>query len=1093
MADKSPLDEELSSGTFSLRSGADQTDRASRQCRVLVVEDDQADYDMIVRHLKTTNGVEFQPTRAILLADGLARLGKGEMHVVLLDLDLPDSQGLETLRKLRYHAPRVPVVVLADVNDESLAADAAREGAQDYLIKGELQGGLLVRSIRYCVSRNKNRAKLTRTVQLARAAAANLRNIITSNVDGMIVVDSKGAIQFSNPAAEALLGRSENGPGGDPDDRLLSEFLELPAGIDVVVKTGKAVETVIVRSDGGRVPVEVRVVEMSWLREPARLVMLRDLTQRKHAEEELRESEERFKVTFENATDGILFADAETKEFYTGNQKICQMLACSLDELKNLGVSDIHAKEDLPYVIDQFEKQRRKEITLAKDIPVKRRDGSVFYADINSAPVALGGKNYLMGVVRDITERKRVEEELRKDRERLEELVEERTAELMKTNKELRHEITKRKEADEALRRSEARLQSLIRNVRTAVVVHLSDTSIAMANAIACDLLGIPEQQLLGKTADDPEWRFLREDSSDMPLDEYPVNRVLATRQPVQDCVVGVPRSDARGTLWGLVNAAPEFTADGDLAHVIVSFMDITDRKRAERVIKALRRFLEIANRHTQIDPLLNEFVAEVKSLTGCDSVGIRMLDDEGNLPYEASDGFSQKFYELESPLSTKKDQCMCINVVRGDTDDELPFYTAGGSFYTNGTTRLLATITEAEKGRTRNVCNEFGYESVALVPIRLDNCILGLIHVADRKENMVPLEMVEILEKAAMQAGTAVRRVRTEEQTHLLSSAVEQSAEGIAVSDVEGNLMFLNDAIAAMHGYRQEELVGKHLSVFHAPDQMPSVEAANRQLRETGEFSGEIWHARRDGTVFLALMRNSLLRDAAGNPVGLIGTLRDITERKRAEEELKASLRDKEILLKEIHHRVKNNMQVISSLLNLQSRQLEDDQAREIFQDMRSRVASMAMVHEQLYQSSDLARVDFAKHVRSLAAYLLRSYGDASGSVSFEEDIADVDLMLDMAIPCGLIINELVSNALKHAFPDGRKGEIRVGLRFADDRVTLVVVDNGVGFPAEMDFRAANTMGLRVVTTLVGQLDGTIEVDREGGTTFKITFPKSD
>jgi two-component sensor histidine kinase len=135
---------------------------------------------------------------------------------------------------------------------------------------------------------------------------------------------------------------------------------------------------------------------------------------------------------------------------------------------------------------------------------------------------------------------------------------------------------------------------------------------------------------------------------------------------------------------------------------------------------------------------------------------------------------------------------------------------------------------------------------------------------------------------------------------------------------------------------------------------------------------------------------------------------------------------------------------------------------------------------------------VNFAEHVESLASYLFRSYGDASGAVVFQEDIENVDLSLDMAIPCGLIINELVSNSLKYAFPDGRKGEIRVGLRSADDRFTLVVADNGVGLPADVNFRATDTMGLQVVTTLVKQLDGKIELERRGGTAFEITFPES-
>jgi two-component sensor histidine kinase len=273
----------------------------------------------------------------------------------------------------------------------------------------------------------------------------------------------------------------------------------------------------------------------------------------------------------------------------------------------------------------------------------------------------------------------------------------------------------------------------------------------------------------------------------------------------------------------------------------------------------------------------------------------------------------------------------------------------------------------------------------------------------------------------------------------------------------------------------------------------MPSFEVANRQLREVGEFSGEVWHARRDGTVFPGLMRNSLLRDNAGNPVGLIGTVRDITDIKQVEEQLRTSVREKEVLLREIHHRVKNNMQVISSLLNIQSTYFKDKRSMEMFKETQNRVTSMALVHEQLYHSEDMGRVEFEKHVRSLISHLFCSYGVTSGRVTLKTNIEDIPLSLDIAIPCGLIVNELASNALKHGFSSGIEGEIRIGLTFDGGQYTLVVFNNGKAFPVDLDFHATGTMGLQVVTTLARQLEGTVGLDRQGGTTFLITFPESE
>jgi PAS domain S-box-containing protein len=187
-------------------------------------------------------------------------------------------------------------------------------------------------------------------------------------------------------------------------------------------------------------------------------------------------------------------------------------------------------------------------------------------------------------------------------------------------------------------------------------------------------------------------------------------------------------------------------------------------KQLAESALQASNRFLFLANRQMAMNPLLEEFTAELKKLTGCAAVGIRILDELGNIPYKAYEGFEQRFYELESPLSLHTHQCMCINVIKGTADPKFPFYTEGGSFYMNGTTRFLATVSEEAKGATRNACNQHGYESVALVPIRGGDRILGLIHLADTQENRVPLNLVETVEGVAMQLGTAIQRVMMEE-----------------------------------------------------------------------------------------------------------------------------------------------------------------------------------------------------------------------------------------------------------------------------------------------------------------------------------------
>jgi len=214
-----------------------------------------------------------------------------------------------------------------------------------------------------------------------------------------------------------------------------------------------------------------------------------------------------------------------------------------------------------------------------------------------------------------------------------------------------------------------------------------------------------------------------------------------------------------------------------------------------------------------------------------------------------------------------------------------------------------------------------------------------------------------------------------------------------------------------------------------------------------------------------------------------------EVAERKRVEQQMLSSLQEKEVLLKEIHHRVKNNLQIISSLLSLQSEHMSAHDPARAFRESQDRIRSMALIHEKLYQARDISRVDFGEYARSLTAYLSRSYVTRPG-IAVSVDIEGIALDIDKAIPCGLIINELVSNALKYAFRDGRDGEVRVALARDGNAFTLTVGDNGAGLPPGLDFRDTPSLGLQLVNTLVSQLEGRIEL-RDGGTgtEYRITF----
>ncbi|MEA3487040.1 MAG: histidine kinase dimerization/phosphoacceptor domain -containing protein, partial [Thermodesulfobacteriota bacterium] len=226
------------------------------------------------------------------------------------------------------------------------------------------------------------------------------------------------------------------------------------------------------------------------------------------------------------------------------------------------------------------------------------------------------------------------------------------------------------------------------------------------------------------------------------------------------------------------------------------------------------------------------------------------------------------------------------------------------------------------------------------------------------------------------------------------------------------------------------------------------------------------------------------------GSPAGLI-TIIDITARKLAEEETRRSLREKESLLAEIHHRVKNNMQIITSLLSLQSKEIKDERALSLIKNCEDRIRSMSLVHEKLYLSEDLSRIDFHDYMEDLSARLFQVHRVDSNAVGFSSHIKDVSFNIETAIPLGLIINEIISNAIKHAFPEGRKGNIAVELtqNTKAEEYTLTVTDDGIGFPEGTDYRNTETFGLQLVEMLTEQLNGTIKLDRSKGTSFKIVF----
>jgi two-component sensor histidine kinase/CheY-like chemotaxis protein len=211
--------------------------------------------------------------------------------------------------------------------------------------------------------------------------------------------------------------------------------------------------------------------------------------------------------------------------------------------------------------------------------------------------------------------------------------------------------------------------------------------------------------------------------------------------------------------------------------------------------------------------------------------------------------------------------------------------------------------------------------------------------------------------------------------------------------------------------------------------------------------------------------------------------------ERKNTEEELKSSISEKEVLIKETHHRVKNNMQIISSLLNLQMGHSDEDDTIDMLKESQNRIKSMALIHEKLCQSDDLNHIKISDYINTLVTDLFYSFNLTEEQIDIKMDLEDVYLKIETAIPCGIIVNELVSNSLKYAFPNGKKGEIFVSIHSKGEGYELIVSDNGVGLPENFDYENTDSLGLQLVNNLSTQVDGTVEMDNSNGTKFIINF----
>lgn len=510
----------------------------------------------------------------------------------------------------------------------------------------------------------------------------------------------------------------------------------------------------------------------------------------------------------------------------------------------------------------------------------------------------------------------------------------------------------------------------------------------------------------------------------------------------------------------------------GNPLRVTGTLLDITHRRLVENITRAQRDLSRELSSASSKEEALQLCIDAALRISEMDSAGIYLANDEGGLDLAAHRGLSREFVEEVSHLGPETLNVRAVSKGR-------PLYSERQ--------RLVATpgdLTERE-----------GLKSLAVIPILVDGSVHGCLNVASHEFDSVPGSIRYSLETIASDVSGVIRRLEAEEKAGQNAARFRELAEllpqTVYEADTEGKLTFINRCGLEAAGRSDEEMArGLNAGDMVAPEHRGRiVQTFSKILDGETNVGTEYLAMRSDGTTYPVVMYSNPIF-VEGKVVGVRSVCVDVRELKEAQERIKQSLKEKEVLLREIHHRVKNNLQVMSSLLRLQARYVRPGNPEKLFRAAENRIRSMALVHEKLYASRYLSNLNIDEYVRSLVNTLKASYGISSSKVVFEQDIEAIELDLDTAMPVGFIVTELISNCLMHAFPNGRRGKISISLRaLAEDRFVLVVTDDGVGMKGEVDLDNPTSFGLHLVRTLTEQMDGAMELTTGGGTEFRITF----
>jgi len=654
---------------------------------------------------------------------------------------------------------------------------------------------------------------------------------------------------------------------------------------------------------------------------------------------------------------------------------------------------------------------------------------------------------------------------------------------------------------------AEISMESNSRDVEKAAsfIIALGESAMVMdcdgividANARQAEMLGRTVEGMRGASI----WDILPPDAAgqERPL----VEDAISSGKPVMF-------TDKLGDRWFESSVLPLLDGEGRVERLAVFRTDVTNRRRTGAEQEAYRAELEkTVERRTR---KLSDLNRALQATSECNQILFRARDEMellGSICKAIVDvqgagmawvGYFEEDGRMMRPVAQAGLEDDFIEWGRITQESENEGEPAGTALRTKRPCVVDDLSKASGTAIWRREASRRGFSSTVSIPLITGGEVMGTLNIFSVDAGAFGDDRVRLLAGLADDLGFGIRTMRARNEHRRAEEALARSearyrelvanlSDMVVEIGIDGVISYASPQVERIFGFRPEELVGRSLTEFIHPEYLGrGLEAISEITREGPIMDFEFRTLHKDGHYLDASISGQLVDD--NGSVKIVGIVKDITGRKQAEERVRAALREKEVLLKEVHHRVKNNLQVIISLLSIQSRQVRDNAVKEVLQDSQNRIRSIALIHEKLCKSEDVAMVDFAGYVRNLVHELLRAYASEKGAPALDLRVQDIRLGIDTAVPCGLIINELVTNCLKHAFPPGKTGRISIEFRSTGGgRIMLQVSDDGIGLPEGLDIKKMQTMGLGMIQALTEQLRGTLEMDRGSGTAIRVSF----